>query len=440
MAFVVGDYFTNLLLVKSTDGGDTWQETMIWEHPFPYMQFGVTVTDTFWANSGSMDIALDENLRANVVFALCRIKSDESGWYYDPMADGIVYWNEDMDSFSNNVNALSPIGHPDSELIEDYNLIGWTQDINENGVIDFVSSASNPPFYPSLGLSTTPSITADDNERITVVWSSLTETYDNGVNNYRHLWARLSPNNGEWWGSFVDLTSDLIHIFDECVFPNSASLVDDHLHLIYQVDQSPGWSGNNYPPNENHMTYMKVSLYGYPPPYILANFTSDFTTIHEGDTVHFINLSEINPPGIISSYWTFEGGDPGSSYTTNPYVIYYNEGSYDVSLIVEGSQMTDFEIKEDYITVLPQTGFRDFNSHDFISIAPNPAFDDVFVQVNKREIGAIQIIDYLGKVVFKSTSILTNEVKLDLSYLQRGVYFIIISGEDFNHTEKLILK
>ena len=111
------------------------------------------------------------------------------------------------------------------ELIEDYNLIGWSQDINGNGVLNFVPNGTNPPFYPSLGLSTTPSITTDDFERITVVWSSLTETYDNGVNNYRHLWARLSPNNGEFWGNFVDLTSDLIHIFDECVFPNSASLV-----------------------------------------------------------------------------------------------------------------------------------------------------------------------------------------------------------------------
>ncbi|MEZ5197857.1 MAG: hypothetical protein R2764_16165 [Bacteroidales bacterium] len=46
------------------------------------------------------------------------------------------------------------------------------------------------------------------------VFSSVTETYDNGSLNYRHLWARASTDGGGLsWGGDFDLSSELIHIF-----------------------------------------------------------------------------------------------------------------------------------------------------------------------------------------------------------------------------------
>ncbi|HPE58238.1 MAG TPA: T9SS type A sorting domain-containing protein [Bacteroidales bacterium] len=441
LAFVVGDYFTNLLLVKSTDGGDTWEETVIWEHPFPYMQFGVTVTDTFWANSGSMDIALDENLRANVVFALCRIKSDENGWYYDPLADGIVYWNEDMDLFTNNVNALSPIGHPDSELIEDYNLIAWTQDIDQNGEINFIQGEDNPPFYPSLGVSTTPSISTNEFGYLFVIWSSVTESYYNNDQNFRHLWARMSINNGAWWGAFDMLTNNLVHIFDECVFPNVSAHVDDNLHLVYQVDQEPGLSTiTNNPPSESFINYMQVPLEYPPGPSLWVYFAVDSTTIHEGDTVHFSNNSVVVPVDSLSFEWIFDGGTPATSTEFEPYVIYNTEGVYDVTLFAESAYLTNSLTKVNYITVLPQTGLNELTNNSNITIAPNPASNTVLIQTKGYIINTTRIVDFLGKVVLETPSGGVGDIRLDVSTLQRGIYFIAISGEDFTHTEKLILK
>lgn len=438
LAFIVGDYFTNLLLVKSTDGGDTWDETVIWEHPYPYMQFGITVTDTFWANSGSMDIALDENLRANVVFALCRIKSDENGWYYDPLADGIVYWNEDMDGFSNNVNALSPIYHPDSELIEDYNLIGWTQDINQNGEINFIQAEDNPPFYPSLGVSTTPTI-ASNNGYLFVIWSSVTEGYDNGIYNFRHLWARTHSLNSLWWGPFFDLTSDLIHIFDECVFPNVAAHVDDDLHLLFQYDAQPGLAIQVGGPVENKISYMRVPLEIPPGPELYVYFEALETTVHKGDTVYFLNFSSTMPPDTISFEWTFEGGTPATSTEIEPYVIYDTVGEYNVTLFAESTYLTNALTKVNYITVLPQTGLNELTNNSNITIAPNPASNKVLIQTNGHVINTIRVIDFLGKVVLEKPSGGVGDIRLDVSTLQRGIYFITISGEDFTHTEKLII-
>ena len=43
-----------------------------------------------------------------------------------------------MPAFSNNLNALSPYGDDGSELVEDYNLIAWSQDINNNGTLEIM--------------------------------------------------------------------------------------------------------------------------------------------------------------------------------------------------------------------------------------------------------------------------------------------------------------
>ena len=123
---------------------------------------------------------------------------------------------------SNNLNSLNPYDHPDSELEDDFSLIGWTQDINGNDTIDVLDDWGT--YY--MGFSSMPQIVVDDMNRIFVVYSSVTEGYDNDAQSYRHLWARTSPN-GDWWGTFHHLTSELIHIFDECVLTSIATYSDD---------------------------------------------------------------------------------------------------------------------------------------------------------------------------------------------------------------------
>ncbi len=159
-------------------------------------------------------------------------------------------------TFSDDLNALCPYSDCIyTELEDDYSLIGWTQDINGNGTIDVLDDWGT--YY--LGFSSMPQILIDHLNDIYVVYSSVTETYDNGTQNYRHLWGRYS-GNGDFWGSFIDLTSDLIHIFDECVFPSVASYSDDHFYLVYQTDSEPGLAlwGDEDPYGENFIRFMKV--------------------------------------------------------------------------------------------------------------------------------------------------------------------------------------
>jgi len=256
LAFLAGEAWTDLVLMKSTNDGDTWEQTIIWECPYPLHVTG-EVTDTFYNCDGSHHLAIDNSGLIHVVFGINRAVADEGGEYWFPGVDGVAYWNENMPAFSDDMDALCPYddcGY--SELVEDYNLIGWSQDINNNGQLDILDDWGT--YY--LGLSSMVQISIDELNQIFVVYSSVTETYDNGTQSYRHVWTRTSPDGGTSWGTFYDLNGDLIYIFDECVFPSIAANSDDDIYFIYQADTEPGLAvrGDEDPYGDNFTRVMNV--------------------------------------------------------------------------------------------------------------------------------------------------------------------------------------
>ncbi len=259
VAILAGDSWTDLVLLKSLDGGYSWAKTVIWENPYPMFDpNNPVVTDTFYCADGAHDVAIDLMGKVHVVFGINRAMcADGATLSWFPLVDGLAYWNEDRATFSDDTHALDPYGHPNSELVDDYSLIGWAQDVNNNGVWDILGEVG----YYYVGTSSMPTMAIDDQNRIYVVFASVTETFNNGLQDYRHLWGRGSSNGGTWWGQFVDFTSSLIHIFDECVFPSMSPTSDDNVYLAYQVDTEPGLHvrGDEDPASENHINYMEIS-------------------------------------------------------------------------------------------------------------------------------------------------------------------------------------
>ncbi|MFU8842747.1 MAG: T9SS type A sorting domain-containing protein [Bacteroidales bacterium] len=258
VAFVFGDPWTGLYLMKSIDGGLTFTRTTIWNHPYPLWQWG-TPTNEFYCADGSHSAVIDDDGKVHVAFGINKAMADANSTYWYPWVDGIAYWNEYMPPFSNDLNALSPYGEPNSELVEDENLIGWTQDVNGNGVLDFLDDLG---LY-WLGLSSMPQLVYADGKLI-LVYSSVTENYSNGIQNYRHLWLRTATGNIQLptWHNFEHLTSDLVHVFDECVYPACAPAINNYLHLIYQHDNFPGTAtwGAQHPYTDNFIAYLKFDL------------------------------------------------------------------------------------------------------------------------------------------------------------------------------------
>jgi hypothetical protein len=239
VALLVYSSWHDMFMLKSNDNGQNWTKTVIWEHPYPFFDFEVTLTDTFYCVDNSAAITLDNNGMAHVTFAISRVLHDATGttYSYFPGVDGIGYWNETRPTFSNNLHALDPYGHPESELEDNVSLIGWTQDVNGNGTLDLVGDIMS---YRSIGLSTMPTIYVDELGLIFVAWSSTTETFDNGSTNYKHVWMRGSSDEGNSWGDFKDLMAGIFHVFDEGILPQLANSSDENIYLAYNIDNEPG--------------------------------------------------------------------------------------------------------------------------------------------------------------------------------------------------------
>jgi hypothetical protein len=259
LSFVVGDDWLDLVLLKSNDNGTTWTKTVIWQHPYP--KFNTTVastiyTDTFYCPDGNFAAVIDNNGLTHVFFgiqrALASIGSLPS-WF--PFTDGLAYWNETMGPITS-PNFKTTL-HPDS-LRAKGKLVGWAQDMNNNGTINFLGSYSL--FYCSV--SSQPCATVDNNNNLYVVYSSMMENLNSlsTQQNYRHIWARKSIDGGGSWGSFLDITGGINHNYDDCVFPSLASSTDDNLHVICQVDGEPGLSvrGDLDAAGNNNIVYLKV--------------------------------------------------------------------------------------------------------------------------------------------------------------------------------------
>jgi PKD repeat protein len=82
---------------------------------------------------------------------------------------------------------------------------------------------------------------------------------------------------------------------------------------------------------------------------VLASFNANQTNICENDMVSFND----NSAGSITSWeWTFEGGYPSTSSEQNPEIVYYDHGTFEVSLTVSDGSSTNTLTLPDYINVL----------------------------------------------------------------------------------------
>jgi hypothetical protein len=83
-----------------------------------------------------------------------------------------------------------------------------------------------------------------------------------------------------------------------------------------------------------------------------------------------------------------------------------------------------------------QLSTNQFAKND-INLYPNPSTG--IVHFDTPNAVSIAIVDVLGKTVFTAQNV-TKETNVDLSNLQKGVYFAKINGESGSFSKKIILK
>ena len=98
--------------------------------------------------------------------------------------------------------------------------------------------------------------------------------------------------------------------------------------------------------------------------------------------------------------------------------------NYKVTEIGNTSNSISFSVK--YISIY--TGILSKESSKLnIKLFPNPAKDFVFIEKNNEMITNIELVNISGKVLF-NTTVNNKFYKLNISNLQKGIYFIKVDG------------
>lgn len=261
IAFLMADSQCDLFVMRSSDAGETWQKTIVWEHPYPMLNVATTATDTLYAPDGASHLAFDADGKLHVVFGVYRvIFYGDNTYSYWPGLSGIAYWNEDMPTFTggDQMNILNPDSLDAQGKLIGYYWVDW----DGNGELNYNSAGDDWYGNYGIGWASMPQIAFDEDHNAVLVFSSLIENLDNGAQQYRHMWARASSDNAQTWGQIVDLTGDPVHMFDECVFPCIAQKGDgDYWYFSYQYDNEPGLAirGDEDPPGDNFINFFSVS-------------------------------------------------------------------------------------------------------------------------------------------------------------------------------------
>jgi len=198
------------------------------------------------------------------------------------------------------------------------------------------------------------------------------------------------------------------------------------------IDTETGWSGSfNVDATTGGMWVFNGNL--TPPVAPVADFEADVTAIMLGESVTFTDLSTGDP---TSWAWTFEGGEPGTSYLQTPPVVQYNTpGSYDVALTVSNVNGTDTKTMTDYIYV-GGVGIDD-NNVVTVAIFPNPVKDVLNIK-GAQAIQQIDVVNLMGQVVFSQVADQTT-LSINLGDLKAGVYNLRIKIADGYVNKKIVV-
>lgn len=268
VAIVAGDSDSDVVLSKSTDGGETWTAKTVLKFPLPLWDYTTTtsdidndaVADTIDTNDGSFAVALDNNGMAYVAYGAYRLLNDApsaDGYSYFPYTDGLYLWNEGMPQDAGG------------------NIVAAIEDLGEQGTIYFPPVTSPALAFGRWGCSLTsfPSMAFDANNDLFLSYSAIVDSLlsiSESPKLVRHQYVVKSCVLTPGLEVFTD-PMDIVPLAPgseyEGVFGSMAKNIDGNVHILYQRDYFPG---NGIPPStgtnpdadnlgySNDMVYVKI--------------------------------------------------------------------------------------------------------------------------------------------------------------------------------------
>lgn len=151
--------------------------------------------------------------------------------------------------------------------------------------------------------------------------------------------------------------------------------------------------------------------------------------------------------GNISEAWVDWGTAANS--LTNKVNMSFSAGSYSCTIpaqSVAGTVYLAITAKDNVqetstspfsFNVSPSTGIDNDNLSAAVKVYPNPAKNSINIEINEQKASTITISNIIGETMLKTAY---NDVKqpIDISMLKSGVYFVIVSGDNFRNTIRIV--
>jgi dienelactone hydrolase len=139
-----------------------------------------------------------------------------------------------------------------------------------------------------------------------------------------------------------------------------------------------------------------------------------------------MNLSSVAAGNPISYQWYLNGsainGATSSTYQATQDGVYYLEVSYDYGCAVSNNQ------------TLGSSGLNELLMQ--IKLYPNPAKDHLFIESNMQIVN-VAILDINGRMIFEKNDGSTIH-SIDISYLKKGIYLVVITDGANSITKRFI--
>jgi PKD repeat protein len=159
-------------------------------------------------------------------------------------------------------------------------------------------------------------------------------------------------------------------------------------------------------------------MYNIPGPTVIpvATFTATSTSICEGESVSFNDLSTNTPTS-----WQWNFGDGNSSILQSPSNTYSTAGNYTITLTATNSAGSNVSTLTNYITVQDCLSLEAIGINGF-AILPNPN-DGNFTLIG-LEIGSeFDVFDMHGKLIKHATTEFQEQV-INLDNVRSGIYYL----------------
>ena len=401
IAFSLASSRADLLIMKSTDDGDSWQKIVVWQHPIPFQNPDLVTQadypDTLFCPNGAQSLVIDHNGKCHLTFNTYQLHHDEEGLKYFVYYSHAMYWNEyDMGPFtnSNQFRALDPEWN-EAYFTDGRLLLAYGFDFSGDGYPHPVNGTSplGAAGYRNGGLIPNTTIAVAGPNRVIIALEVQDETAP--LYNDAYMYCKIFLCSYTYSTLYEEWLFDPTWIVD----PNMKSY--DLYTDPPQEMSNAGWFRMNY----GFVHERDNCVY----PQILVQETAN----DKGNMYVFFNVDEM--PGELIAV---------SNY--NPQHGIATENS-----LVMWTQAVDFSGGNIPEITLGIDNHKEANKE--LLVYPNPANNMVNIVVEEN-VNCV-IYNMAGQAVAKQALIAGNNT-VDISNMKAGVYFISAG----NSNAKLVVK